>query len=667
MAGRPKKSKIVSVDQAVALVHDGDTICCNGFVQSGIPEALLEALERRFLETGSPRDLTLFAAAGQADGKEQGLNRLGHEGMLRRVVAGNWGRMPKVTKLALENKIQAYNLPQGVISQLYRNLAAGKPGTFAKVGLHTFVDPRLEGGRINAITKRDIARLVEVDGEEWLFYKVAPVNVAFIRGTTADTMGNISMEKECLTLDNLTQAMAAKNSNGIVIAQVERIAERGSLNPRDVHVPGIMVDCIVVAPQELHKQSYATQYNPAYAGRIRVPLENLPPAPLDARKVIGRRAAFELPPNGIVNLGVGVPEAVAGVANEEKILQYITLTAESGTIGGVLASGPNFGAGVNADAIIDQNQQFDFYDGGGLDLAVLGMAECDEEGNINVSRFGDRLIGCGGFINISQNARRTIFAGTFTAGGLDVAFERGKLRIVREGAKRKFVKRVQQVSFSGNYAYQRGQPVYYVTERCVFRRSRRGLTLMEVAPGIDIERDILAHMDFEPRIHEPDPMDPRIFRDMAMGLESDLLNLDMPERISYDPDRNILFLNFEGLYIRVTDDIETMRQALVERCTRIGRRVGVVVNYDSFRINPDIRDDFAEMARYMLENHYTTITRYATSAFMRMKLGEAFAERNVAPHVFESKQEAKNYLEREARQRVIEAVPSPLMDLAKDI
>ena len=666
MAGRPKKSKIVSVDEAVALVHDGDTICCNGFVQSGVPEALLEALERRFLETGSPKDLTLFAAAGQADGKEQGLNRLGHEGMLRRVVAGNWGRMPKVTKLALENKIQAYNLPQGVISQLYRNLASGKPGIFSKVGLHTFVDPRLDGGRINDITKRDIPRLVEVDGEEWLFYRVAPVSVAFIRGTTADTMGNISMEKESLLLDNLAQAMAAKNSNGIVIAQVERIAERGSLNPRDVHVPGILVDCIVVAEPERHMQSYATQYNPGYAGRIRVPLESLPPPPLNERKVIGRRCAFELPPNGIVNLGVGVPEAVAAVAAEEKILDYITLTAESGIIGGALASGPNFGAGVNADAILEQNQQFDFYDGGGLDLAVLGMAECDEEGNINVSRFGSRLIGVGGFINISQNARRTIFAGTFTAGGLQVVFEGGKLRIIQEGKNRKFVKRVQQVSFSGNYAYERGQTVYYVTERCVFQRSRKGLTLVEVAPGVDIERDILAHMDFEPRVHEPDPMDPRIFRDVPMGLEADLLNLDMPERISYDPDRNILFLNFEGLYIRVTDDIENMRQALVERCTAVGKRVGVVVNYDSFRINPDIRDDFADMARYMLENHYTTITRYATSAFMRMKLGEAFAERNVAPHVFESKQEAKDYLDREARQVPQVAVP-PMMDLAKDI
>ena len=367
------KSKIVSADEAVALVRDGDTICCNGFVQSGIPEALLEALERRFLETGRPRDLSLFAAAGQADGKTQGTNRLGHEGMLKRVVSGNWGRIPDVARLALENKIYAYNLPQGVICQLYRTKASGKPGFFSKVGLHTFVDPRLEGGRVNEITTKDIVKLHEIDGEEWLFYKVDSVDIAFIRGTTADPSGNITMEKESLTLDNLAQAMAVKNSNGIVIAQVERIAEQGSLNPKHVKVPGILVDCVVVAEkQEHHKMNYGTQYNPALAGEIRVPLDSLTPMPLDARKIIARRAAYELPPNGIVNLGVGVPEGVAAVANEEKITPYITLTSEAGAVGGVLASGSSFGGGVNADAIIDQNQQFDFYDGGGLDMACLG-------------------------------------------------------------------------------------------------------------------------------------------------------------------------------------------------------------------------------------------------------------------------------------------------------
>ncbi|MCP3870387.1 MAG: acyl CoA:acetate/3-ketoacid CoA transferase [Gammaproteobacteria bacterium] len=639
------KSKIVSAEEAIALVQDGDTICCNGFVQSGIPDTLLEALEERFLETASPRDLTLFAAAGQADGKSQGTNRLGHEGLLRRVVAGNWGRMPRVVKLAMENKIYAYNLPQGIVCQLYRTLAGGKPGFFSKVGLHTFVDPRLEGGRINEITTKDIVKHVEIDGEEWLFYKVDSVDVAFIRGTTADPAGNITMEKEALTLDNLAQAMAVKNSNGIVIAQVERIAELGALRPRDVKVPGILVDCVVVADKpENHKMNYGIQYDPALAGEIRVPLDSLPPMNMDARKIIARRAAFELPPNGIVNLGVGVPEGVATVANEEKITQYITLTSEAGTVGGVLSSGSSFGAGFNVDAVLDQNQQFDFYDGGGLDMAALGMAECDEKGNVNVSRFGSRLVGCGGFINISQNARSMVFCGTFTAGGLKVGIENGELTILQEGRSRKFVRQVKQVSFSGEYSITRNQPVYFVTERCVFRRGQKGLVLTEVAPGIDIERDILAHMDFTPIIKEPTLMDARIFLDEPMKLESDLLNLDLPERISYDQERNILFINLEGWYVRVKEDIAALRALLEEKCLAIGKRVGVFINYDSFRINENIVDYYADMERYMLKHHYTTITRYSTSAFMRMKLDQAFSKRNIATHVFERKDEAQAFL-----------------------
>ncbi len=484
-------------------------------------------------------------------------------------------------------------------------------------------------------------KLLEVEGEEWLFYTVGTVDVAFIRGTTADPSGNITMEKESLTLDNLAQAMAAKNCNGIVIAQVERIAEQGSLNPRDVKVPGILV---VVAEPHNHMQSYACHYSPAYSNEIRVPLESLEPLPLDARKIIANRAAFELPPNGIVNLGVGVPEGVAAVANEEKVTQYITLTAEAGTVGGVLAGGGNFGAGVNADAIFDQNQMFDFYDGGGLDMACLGMAECDELGNVNVSRFGPRLIGCGSFINISQNARSMIFAGTFTAGGLKVGISDGKLQILQEGKARKFVKKVNQVSFSGDYAVLRKQPVYFVTERCVFQRGRKGLVLLEVAPGIDIEKDILAHMDFKPVIRELTLMDNRIFQDEPMGLEGELLNLDLPDRISYDPARNILFLNFEGMYVRVSKDIDTLRELLEKRCIEIGKRVGVFVNYDTFRINENVADDLAAMDRYLLDRYWTDITRYATSAFMRMKLNEAFSQRDIAPHVFERKEEAQAFL-----------------------
>ncbi len=638
------KDKVVTAEQAVSLVRDRDTLSSVGFVQSCVPEALLKALERRYLDTGSPKNLSLFATAGQGDSKTKGLSRLGHPGLLRKVVAGNWGRMPSVCQLALDNKIYAYNLPQGIIAQLFRDLAGGKPGAFSKIGLHTFIDPRHGGGRINDVTTRDIVKLVDFEGEEWLFYKVAPVTVAFIRGTTADPAGNITMEKEPLTLNNLAMAMAAKNSNGIVIAQVERIAERNTLPPRDVKVPGIFVDCVVVAPPEDHMTNLATQYHPGYAGRIRVPVATVPPLKLDERKIMARRAAFELPPNGIVNLGVGVPEGVASVANEEKVLQYITLSVESGAIGGIPASGASFGSSLNMDAVIDENQQFDFYDGGGLDLACLGMAECDRAGNVNVSRFGTRLIGVGGFINISQNARRVVFTGTFTVGGLEVAVEDGKLKIIKEGKNRKFVDRVGQISFSGQYAYERGRMVLYVTERCVFRRVRAGLALIEVAPGIDIERDILAHMDFKPVIGQPDVMDLRIFRPEPMGLDTHLLNLDLPDRITYDPQRNILFLNFEGMYIRVKDDIVQLRRLLEERCKKIGKRVGVFINYDQFRIAEQTYDDYAEMDRYMLEHYYTKITRFATSAFMRMKLGEAFTRRNIAPHVFEKKEDAQAFL-----------------------
>ncbi len=638
------RSKIVTADEAIALIRDGDTVASTGFVQTGFAEALLSALERRFLATGGPSNLTLFAAAGQGDGKTLGLNHLGHAGLLRRVVAGHWGRMPKVAQLALDNQIQAYNLPQGIICQLFRDLAAGKPGSFSKVGLHTFVDPRYGGGRISAATTKDIVSVVEVDGEEWLFYKVGAVNVAFVRGTTADTFGNISMEREALTLNNLAMAMAAKNSNGIVIAQVERIAERNGLLPRQVKIPGILVDCVVVAEPNQHLQTLVTPYNAAYAGEFRVPQASLVSTPLTERKIIARRAAFELPPNGIINLGVGMPEGVATVAKEERISHLLTLTVESGLIGGIPSTGGDFGTGVNMDAVIDENQQFDFYDGGGLDMACLGMAECDAAGNVNVSRFGGRLTGAGGFINISQNARLVVFVGTFTGNGLKIAVNDGKLQIVQEGRQRKFLKQVEQITFNGQYAHDRGKPVFYVTERCVFRRARGGLALIEVAPGIDIERDILPHMDFQPFVGDYCEMDARSFNPNPMGLEAELLNMSLPERVIYDPERNILFLNFEGMHVRVAEDVKAIWDICEQRCQAAGKRVGVIINYDRFRINQDMYDTYAEMDRYFLANYFSQITRYATSAFMRAKLGEAFSARSIAPHIFERREEAQAFL-----------------------
>ncbi|UWQ53028.1 acyl CoA:acetate/3-ketoacid CoA transferase [Leisingera caerulea] len=635
------KDKTTTTEQAMALIRDGDVVTTTGFVQSCIPEMLHAALEKRFLEQGAPRDLTLIMCAGAGDSKGLGTGRLHHDGLLRRVIAGNFGRMPKVAQAAQENKICGYNLPQGVISQLYRACAAGQPGLFSKVGLHTYVDPRHGGGRVNKVTEEDIVKHVEVDGEDWLFYKATKIDVAFIRGTSADRSGNISMEREALTLDCLAQAMAAHNNGGIVIAQVERIVEDGSIKPKDVKIPGLLVDCVCVAENpEMHRMNYGVQHNPALSGEIRVPVEGIAKMPLDQRKIIARRAAFELPPNGAVNLGVGAPDGVAAVANEEKATPYITLTTEAGAVGGVLAGGSSFGSSANADAIIDQNQMFDFYDGGGLDLTCLGMAECDAEGSVNASRFGGRLNGCGGFINISQNSRAVVFAGTFTAGGLKVAVENGELRIVQEGRNKKFVRLIEQITFSGPYASQRSQPVLYVTERCVLQLTPKGLELIEIAPGIDLQRDILDQMEFKPIIENVALMDTRIFRDEPMGLMNDLLNLNLSERVTYDAARHTMFLNLEGWSVRKKQDVEDLDRVLRNAFAKSGRDVNIVMNQNGFRIAEDLQDGYAASVGETLEKNSASIAHYTTSAFMRLKMQGELASRGVQPHIFESGEEA---------------------------
>ena len=637
-----QKNKIISASDAVALIGDNNVIATTGFVQSCIPEALHAALEKRYVSSGQPRDLTLIMCAGAGDSKGLGTGRFHHPGLLKRVIAGNLGRMPKVAEAARNNLIHGYNLPQGIIAKLYRSCAAGHPGLFSKVGLHTYVDPRIDGGKVNEITTEDIVKLVEVDGEEWLFYKATPIDIALIRATSADPSGNLSMEKEPLTLDVLAQAMAAHNNGGVVIAQVERIVEQGSLKPKDVKVPGILVDCVVLSETpELHRMNYGVHYDPALSGEVRVPVEAMPKMPLNERKIIARRAAFELPPNGVINLGVGAPDGVAAVANEEKVTPHIVMTTEAGAVGGVLAGGSSFGSSANAHAIIDQNQMFDFYHGGGLDLTCLGMAECDSAGNVNTSRFGGRLNGCGGFIDISQNSRAVVFAGTFTAGGLKVDVKDGEVKILQEGRSKKFVKRVEQITFSGTYAAMRSQPVIYVTERCVFQLTLQGLELIEVAPGIDIGRDILPHMDFAPVINTPISMNPRIFIDEPMDLMGELMNRTLSERVSYDEARNILFLNLEGWSVRKKSDVTDLREVLVEACEKAGKRVNTVVNHDGCRIAEDLYDDYAEMIDHMLRHYYASTARYSTSAFMRLKMQEALAQRGLQPHIYESAEEAR--------------------------
>ena len=512
----------VTADEAVTFIRSGDTLLIGG---SGgghaVPEALMAALERRFLAEGQPRDITALHPVGLGDFADRGANHFAHEGLLKRVVSGTFVNSPKISDLAIADKVEGYTLPQGALSQLMREIAAGRPGLLTKTGLHTFVDPRHGGGRQSPSATEDLVELVQFRGEEYLFYKPYHIDVCFLRGTTADEDGNISMEQEAVFLEMLSEAQATKRCGGLVIAQVKRIAKRGALPPKTVKIPGILVDLVVVDPGQW--QTFQVEYSPSYAGELRMPLSDIPVLPLDARKIIARRAALELFPGAICNLGAGISTGIANIAAEEGVLDEVCFTNEQGLIGGAPASGGDAGAAKNYAAIIDQPYQFDFYDGGGLDLAFLSFAEVDAEGNVNVSRFGNRIVGPGGFINISQNARAVMYSGTFTAGKSDIAWPDGQTRIAQDGAHSKFVAQVQQITYSGRYGAERGQRVLYLTERAVFRLGADGLELIEIAPGVDVDRDILSRMGFRPQVSpELRTMDARLFRPEPVGFADHL-------------------------------------------------------------------------------------------------------------------------------------------------
>lgn len=515
----PNQVPILTAAEAVNLVKDQDVVAFCG-AGGGITEAteLIQALALRYRETKTPRDLTFWHSTGLGDRAELGMSPLAMEGLVKRDIGGHFGQSPRLADMTDRNEVESYNLPMGIMSQLMRAGAAGQPGVLSHVGLGTFLDPRQDGGKMNEKTKEPLIELQKIDGKEYLFYKTVNPDVAFIRGTTADTEGYITMEDEVTFIDNLATAMATHNHGGTVICQVARVVKAGTLHPKQVKIPGYLVDALVVVPDQ--PQLYNAPVNRFISGDYIQEDDLVESIPLTERKVIARRALMEVKPGDVGNLGVGIADGIGTVAREEGVSDQFTLTIETGPVGGITAQGIYFGASVNMKAVLDMPSQFDFYDGGGLDICFLSFAEVDLMGNVNVHKFNGKTMGVGGFVNISQNAKKSVFLGTLTAGGLKVGITDGQVKILQEGRFVKFVNRLQGVTFSGEYAASEGKEVYYITERCVFRLTKAGIELIEIAPGIDLEKDILANMEFSPLIAEDlKQMDPRLFLDSAMGLK----------------------------------------------------------------------------------------------------------------------------------------------------
>jgi len=511
--------KIFDVDKAVTLIKSGDTVAISGLISFLCPEKILCAIENRFLSSKEPSQLTILAPIRCGWGENTGLEHLAHKGLIKRIISGSYSsqHQPRLTEMISNNSVEAYAFPFGVLFSLMKEIAAGRVGVITQVGIDTFVDPRKQGGKLNSLTTEDLVKIIKLEHEIFLFYKAFPVNVAIIRGTTSDEEGNISLEQEPVSLGVLDMAMAAKASNGKVIAQVKRITQKKTLHPREVEVPGVLVDAVVL--DEKQRQSKFRAYNPSWTGEIREPLEQFQ-LPLDYRKVILRRALLELQAGDIVNIGVGIPTDLVPLAVEEGIFQDVTFTTEHGVIGGLPMGADLFGAHVNPEVIINSSDIFNFYIGGGLDVAILGFAQVDRVGNVNVSQFSGNLRGPGGFIDITHVTKKILFCGSFTAGDLHATISGGKLSIEQEGKYKKFVKEVEQINFNGERALRKRQQILYITERGVFRLTSGGLELVEIAPGINLQRDILQHLEFDIQICDSlSPMDARIFQAGPMDLK----------------------------------------------------------------------------------------------------------------------------------------------------
>ncbi|MBR5218766.1 MAG: acyl CoA:acetate/3-ketoacid CoA transferase [Clostridia bacterium] len=519
-----KKPIFMTADEAAALIKDNTTVATVGMTLVSASESILKAIEKSFLETGSPSGLTLVHSCGQSN-RDRGIQHFAHEKMLSKIIGGHWGLQPRMMKLIAENKIKAFCIPQGQFAQLYRSMAGGEPGKITKVGLGTFVDPRLDGGKMNEITKDEpnISEVVTIGGEEYMRYKPIPLDYCIIRGTYIDENGNLSTDEEAMKLEVLSAVLACKKFGGKVIAQAKYKVAAGTIHCKRVEVPGIFIDAAVICdnPEEDHRQTHSFAFNPAYCGDIKVPVEAAEMLPLSVRKLIGRRALTELRQDDVLNVGTGIPNDVVGpILAEENVQEDVTVTVESGMYGGIPMGGIDFGIAKNTFAIIRHDDQFDYYNGAGVDVTYMGAGELDPQGNVNATRLGPNPTGAGGFIDITTNAKHVVFCSTFTGKGLECSFEDGKLHIINEGSLIKCVNNLQQVSYNGEIARKKGQKMHYVTERAVFELRPEGLTLTEIAPGIDLQTQVLDLMEFKPLISENlKTMDSALFSEGPFGLK----------------------------------------------------------------------------------------------------------------------------------------------------